>query len=210
MEEHDFLTFGHIQSWDSWFKSAQQKWDGLKKSTTQFESLIDQYNYQQKLSAQQPSGVYKVVYNATGTHISSCVIDTHNSPPKVYEYPTQAFIVDYKTYYFETPNIDEAHYLCAILNAPSVDGEIKAHQPRGIYKGERGIERTPFEACAIPPFNPANADHMALARLSQAAHAIVKDTPLSGQVVKARGLAREAVADQIAAIDEIARRVLGL
>ncbi|HVO42240.1 MAG TPA: hypothetical protein VMT34_06445, partial [Aggregatilineales bacterium] len=143
-------------------------------------------------------------------HLSACVIDTSTAAPKVYEYPTQAFVVDSKTYYFETKDADEAHFLCALLNAPCVDAAIKAHQTRGIYHGERDIHRTPFEACAIPPFDPANADHVALARLSQEAHARVAETPLTGQVVAARRAARAAVEAQIAAIDVIARRVLGL
>jgi hypothetical protein len=172
--------------------------------------LIDRYNYQGLLLGQRLFGVYKVLYNGSGTHLSSCVIDTQGPPPKVYEYPTQAFIVDYKAYYLDTDSADEAHYLCALLNAPGVDAAIKAHQTRGIYKGERDISRTPFEACAIPPFDPASADHLELARLSREAHAVIARTEISGSVYKARDLARDAVAEQIAAMDEIARRVLGL
>jgi transposase len=56
----------------------------------------------------------------------------------------------------------------------------------------------------------ADPDHRALARLSRAAHAIIADVRPQGEVVRARRLAREAVAGEIAAIDGIARRVLGL
>ncbi len=103
---------------------------------------------------------------------------------------------------------DEAHYLCALLNAPCVDEAIKVFQTRGIYKGERDIHRTPFEACAIPPFDAADPDHRELARLSREAHAVIADVRPQGGVVQARRLAREAVAGQIAAIDAIARRAL--
>jgi hypothetical protein len=49
-----------------------------------------------------------------------------------------------------------------------------------------------------------------LARLSVAAHAQVAAATLEGEVVKARRGARAAAAAEIAAIDTIARRVLGL
>ena len=65
-------------------------------------------------------------------------------------------------------------------------------------------------ACAIPAFDPDNADHQELARLSIEAHAIVAETAFTGQVVNARRTSRAAVESQIAAIDEIARRLLEL
>ncbi|MEP7285850.1 MAG: N-6 DNA methylase [Chloroflexota bacterium] len=207
--EYDFLAAGHSRSWTTWFAPTDEKWTTLKKDTSQIDHLIDQYNYMQKLTNQRPEGVYKVLYNTSGVHITSCVIDVRGTSPKVYEYPTQSFVVDTSTYYYETVNVDEAHYLCALLNAPIVDETIKTHQSRGKgVVGQRHIHRTPFETCAIAPFDPANADHIALARLSQAAHAQVAATPLTGQVVMARRQARAAVESQIAAIDEIARRVL--
>lgn len=76
--------------------------------------------------------------------------------------------------------------------------------------GERGIERTPFEACNIPAFDSGNADHMKLAELSQAAHAKVARLEFTGQVVAARRQARAAVEPEVAEIDKIARRLLGL
>lgn len=154
--------------------------------------------------------MYKVLYNSSGVHLSSSVINLHNFPLKVYQYPAQGFIADKKTYYADFDNLLEAHYLSAMLNAPSVDSAIKSHQSRGKGKaGERDISRTPFEACAIPQFDEGNPDHLELARLSQEAHAIIADTPLKGGVVKSRNIAREAVAAQIEAIDVIARQILG-
>jgi len=182
----------------------------LKKSTSTLEDLVAQYNYQGKLTAQRPTDNYKVLYNTSGTHISSFVVDTFGSPPSVYDYQTQGFVADTKTYYYETTDADEAHYLCALLNTPCVDEAIKIFQTRGIYKGERDITRTPFEACAIAPFDAADPDHRELARLSRKAHAVIAAARPEGGVVQARRLAREAVAGQIAAIDAIARRVLGL
>jgi len=208
MEEHDFLAAGDIRCWRTWFEPAERKWQELKKETTG-ESLVEWVNYHNKLTDQSPFGVFKVLYNASGGHLAACVVDTRGPAVKVYEYPTRGFIVDVKTYGFDTESPEEAHYLSALLNAPCVDDEIKAFQSRGSF-GERDIHRTPFEACAIPPFDASDPDHLELARLSQEAHAVVAQIEFTGAVVKARRTARAAVEAQIAAIDEIARRILGL
>lgn len=207
MSEDDFVQVGRRA--DAWFKAANEKWSELKQATSQIEDLMSQFNYLQKLTGQTVSGVYKVLYNQNGTHISSCVVDTTRNDLPVYDYSTQGYIVDSKTYSYDTKNILEAHYLCALLNTPSVDSAIKIYQTRGIYKGERDIHRTPFEACNIPPFDPANADHLALAQLSQAAHQAVAQLEFKGGVVAIRRQARAAVESQIAAIDIIAKRILG-
>jgi len=207
MREADFLAKGRVDSWRTYFKPAEQKWDELKKETSQFGDLIERLDYQRHLIEQHPTGGFRVLYNQNGTHLSSCVIDTKFSL-NVYDYSTQGFVADTKTYCYETTDSDEAHYLCALLNAPCVDEAIKAYQTRGLW-GERDIHRAPFEACAIPPFDAADPDHRELARLSRAAHAIIADVRPQGEVVRARRLAREAVAGEIAAIDAIARRVLG-
>ena len=73
-----------------------------------------------------------------------------------------------------------------------------------------------FEACAIPIFDAENPDHLELARLSQAAHARIEEMKgmeenrlLNGGPGRARGRAREIVADEISAINAIVRRVVG-
>lgn len=211
MDDKAFRQAMMLDPLQTWFRPANELWNEHKKDTSSFATLFDNLDYMGKLTSQKPLGVYKVLYNASGVHLAACVIDTHESSPKVYGYPTKALVTDTTIYSFDTTNEEEGHFLAALLNAPVVDATIKAHQPRGKGKvGERHIHRTPFEACAIPPFDADNADHLALAKLSQDCHAIVAGMELSGEVVKARGMVREALADQLQQIDALARRVLGL
>lgn len=211
MDDKAFRQAMMLDPLQTWFRPANELWNEHKKDTSSFATLFDNLDYMGKLTSQKPLGVYKVLYNASGVHLAACVIDTHESSPKVYGYPTKALVTDTTIYSFDTTNEEEGHFLAALLNAPVVDATIKAHQPRGKGKvGERHIHRTPFEACAIPPFDADNADHLALAKLSQDCHTIVAGLELSGEVVKARGMVREALADQLHQIDTIARRVLGL
>ena len=120
--------------------------------------------------------------------------------------------MDHKIYWCRcVDEIEEAHYLAAILNAPSVDIAIKAYQTRGIYVGPRDIDRRPFEVCPIPAFDASDPDHQRLAELSRQAHETVAALDLSaGGVVAARKKAREAARGHLDAIDAIARRMLDL
>ena len=81
--------------------------------------------------------------------------------------------------------------------------------------GARHIQRTPFEACAIPIFDTRNPDHLELARLSIAAHEKIEEMKgmeenqlLNGGPGRARNKAREIVASEINAIDKIVRPLL--
>jgi hypothetical protein len=121
---------------------------------------------------------------------------------------TQALVIDYTTYFFSTEEADEAHYLCALLNAPRVDAAIKPYQSAGTL-GERDVSRAAFEAAAIPRYDPADEKHRALARLSRQAHARVAATPIEGKVVAARREARRRVEDLLPQIDALVVQVAG-
>ena len=208
-DEMDFLERGHGEAW-KFFRTACQHWDTLKKSSTKM-SYFEQLNYRNKITNQNPQAPYKVIYNASGTHLAACVVETAQLALQVHERTTQGFIADCTTYSFETVSHLEAHYLCAILNTSYVNQAIKSFQSAGTF-GERHVHRTPFEACAIPPFSVADARHVELARLSQEAHNDVKEGIL-GQgkklsQTKLRSNAREFVKEKIARMDQLAREVL--
>jgi hypothetical protein len=211
--EDQFAERGHFDSWE-WFAAAAQKWEELRKQDTTKLTFAQQLNYRNKLTSQNTRHGYKVLYNHSGTHISACVLDIQTTPMQVYGRTVTGIVIDVKTYFIDVETQEEGHYLSSILNAESVDKAIKAYQTRGIYKGERDVHRTPFEACEIPPFDSNNADHCKLARLSMDAHQAIEMLKvgggLKGDVYKLRDQARTAVKEQRAAIDEVTRRVLGL
>jgi hypothetical protein len=182
----------------------------MKKRTTQ-QDFFEQLNYRNKIVMQDIRHPHKVLYNTSGTNLAAVVIQTADFS-MIYERRVVGFIQDVTTYTYDAYSLEEAHYLCALLNAPCVDEAIKKYQARSI--GIRHIHRTPFEACAIPPYVATDPDHAALVALSQAAHTAIADLKqmdgLNGGVVTNRRRARAAVAAQLAEIDVIARRVLGL
>ena len=208
-----FAATGHIRDFNTWFDKMRKIWSERKKSTTS-ETLAEWFNYRNKLTSQNVRDSFRVIYNSSGTNLASCVMETDFEDLRIYRRRVRQFVVDTTCYYFSAETVAEAHYLCAILNSQSVDQQIKAHQPEGLW-GARHIHRTPFEACAIPIFDTNNPDHLELARLSQEAHARIEEMKgmeenrlLNGGPGRARNAAREIVADEITAIDEIARRII--
>ena len=210
----DFLQFGatgHIRDFNTWFDKMNKLWDERKKTDI---TLPERFDYQKLLTRQNLNDSFRVLYATSGTHIASCVINVEITDLRIYRRKTNGFIVDHKTYHYSPQTSNEAHYLCAILNSPYVNESIKKHQSQGLW-GHRDIHRTPFEACAIPIFDSANPDHLELARLSGEAHAKIEEMKgmeenrlLNGGPGRARGRAREILADEINAIDILARRLL--
>lgn len=201
-----------------WLRKADEIWKRHRKSR---EDLLDYLNWQGKLTAQRPTGVFKLLYNTSGTHLCACVVDARDvSDWQVYQLPVKGFVADTKTYWLELQRAGEAHYLCAVLNAPAVDQAIKPFQPKGAFgarkgKGERDIHRRPFEVLGIPRFNPKNKRHQALARLSQRCHRKVAKIVasadadwLSQRIGQLRQLVREALMPELEEIDRIVARLL--
>jgi hypothetical protein len=157
-----------------WLRKAEQKWKQHRKSSVE---LLDYLNWQGKLTAQRASKVFKVLNNDAGTHICSCVIDTtQTSDWTVSGLPVRGFIAEHVTYWLETELAGEAHYLCAVLNAPLVDKAIKPYQTRGAFgaqrgAGERHVGRRPFEVLPIPRYDSKDKRHRRLAQLSERCHA---------------------------------------
>ena len=202
-----------LHSYQQWFEKTDKIWDERKKSTVA-ESLPEWFNYRNKLTGQNVADKFRVMYGGSGTNLACCVLDVELDGLRVNGRRVQGIVVDYTNFYYSAESKHEAHYLCAILNSQVVNEEIKAHQPEGLW-GARHIQRTPFEACAIPIFDADNSDHQALARLSLDAHAKIDEFKgmeenrlLNGGPGRSRSRARELLADELAAIDMIARRLL--
>ncbi|MCY3831656.1 MAG: N-6 DNA methylase [Chloroflexi bacterium] len=213
---HDVLAFAvkaHHRSFLTWFEKMSDIWEERKASKVE-ETLTEWFNYRNKLTAQNVTDRFRVIYGGSGTNIACCVLDLDYEELWIYRRRVRQFVVDTTCFHYSASTEAEAHYLCAILNSPFVNDEIKAHQPEGLW-GARHIQRTPFEACAIPIFDADNPDHQELARLSRAAHEKIEEMKgmeenrlLNGGPGRARGRAREILADEINAIDKIARQLL--
>jgi len=157
----------------TWLKQAEKLWEQYHKSESELLAYLD---WQKKITRQQVTGDYRVIYNKSGTYIAACVIEVPDLPKwEIDGLPVKGFITDYTTYYYHTENGDEAYYLMAYLNAPAVDAAIKPYQSEGAFGaqsggGQRDIHRRPFEVLAWPRYNPKDKRHRRLAALGRKAH----------------------------------------
>jgi len=201
----------------NWLRKAEAFWEQLGQHTERVRTIYQRLDFQQNLRRQRPAGSYKVLYNASGTYICSCVVDVLNPNHWVnhtHHYITpRGFVAESKTYWFETDNAEEAYYLCAILNAPFVDEVIKPFQTKGSF-GARDIHRRPFEVLPIPFFESADARHLSLAELGhtcqeKVAQAIVEGRILpTGPIGRLRQKVREFLSAELLVINHLTREIL--
>jgi len=201
-----------------WLSEADALWQEHRKSQ---KDLLSYLNWQNKITAQTPLGPYKLLYNTSGTHLCACVVDTEAIVKvPIYDLHVQGFVADTKTYWLETEAGDEAYYLAAVLNAPSVDKFIKPFQTKGSFgaqsgKGERDIHRRPFEVLPIPKYDPSDERHRALAALSRACHekvaafvSALDEKTLSQRVGVLRQRVRKYLDEELKAIEALVGKIL--
>lgn len=199
----------------TWLEKAQKLWEERRtaKAVTRFPRVLGRLDYNTLLSSQNPRKKYVVLYNGSGTNIASCVIYKHAralkfSLPKV-TINSRGFIVDYKSFRYETNDSNEAHYLCAVLNSNVINNLIKPLQPRGLF-GEREIQRRPF-LFPIPKFDKTNPKHVKLAEISKKCHKIMQTKDFSHKsTAAARSQARKLLRKEIERIDELVSDLLKL
>lgn len=186
-----------------WLSQVENLWDAKKKKGTAMDSYT-RLDYRRLLISQHSSGYYNVLLGTSGTHIASCVVDTTGESLEAEGRSTHGFLADTKTFFYQTKELGEAHYLCALLNSRYVDEAIKQYQTKGAW-GERDIYRRPFEALPIPKFDGKDKRHLRLAGLSQECHQKVAQLTLEGKSI---GFLRNKVRDYLSAeLDEIDKLV---
>ncbi len=206
------LQRGGFTGAEEWFKKAQEIWceRRTKKSEKRFPSLLDRLNYNNLLIIQDPTKRYVVLYNATGTNLVSCVIDRLSLPYFMVngkEVKPKGFIVDVKTWFFETENEIEAYYLSAIFNSRIINERIKPLQPKGLF-GARAIHRRPL-SFVIPKFDGNDDMHLKLADIGKVCHEKVRAMKFA-QKNNIRAEVRKKLKDTTMEIDQILSKILNI
>jgi len=200
-----------------WLAFSQRLWEEKRteKSSERFARLIERLNYQRLLEKQNPSKRYVLIYNKSGTDIASCVVDKDQLPkfkvtPSI-EIPPMGFVVELESCYYESNDLNEVHYLCAILNSNIINKAIKPLQPKGLF-GERHIVKRPF-MFPIPKFDSNDSVHLRLAELSKICHEKIAKAKVrftGKSVASLRKQARETVKDELKEIDGLVSKLLGM
>jgi methylase of polypeptide subunit release factors len=189
----------------NWLAAAENAWkkNATATSLRNFPRAMDYMNYHNKLVLQKQDLKYYVVYTASGSHIAAAVVDRKKIPDfevgRIKISPS-GFVADVKTFWFGTNDVEEAHYLAAILNSDVLDQKIKPYQSKGKF-GPRDICRLPFEF-NIPKFDPENDLHRQIAALGAQAAKEAATLP------KTSRLNMKAAIPSMKQIDELVRELL--
>jgi SAM-dependent methyltransferase len=163
-----------------WWRGAEEIW--LANRSSEKRTLIEQIDYMHQLTAQFPIAPWRVVYTASGNTLAAAVIKEHVG------------VIEHKLYWAPAQSREEATYLAAILNAPSLSDFVRPFQSVGAF-GARDFDKYVWKA-PIPSFDPKATLHARLAALATEAGEIASNVELPEGVgfQAARRLIREELA----------------
>lgn len=104
---------------------------------------------------------YKVAWSEISGRFHACVLSSISSP---YWETNRIVIPDHKLYFVPLYSEVEAHYLCALLNAPQIEEFVLGY----VETTQIGTHVT--EYLNLPKFDKTNNYHMELSKLSESAH----------------------------------------
>jgi hypothetical protein len=178
-----------------WMSVAETVWNRNCESDN---SLIQQFDYYGKLTAQFPIPRLRVVYAASGTNPAACVIQNSTA------------VIEHKLYWSAISGLAEARYLIALLNSEAARGRTANLQSRGQW-GARDFDKVVF-TLPIPRFDASQSLHAELAAAAGEAEAIATalDLPETVKFQRARKLIRDALTESGIApqIDALVARLL--
>jgi hypothetical protein len=145
-----------------WFWNAEKLWTKHRTEACERNkiNLIDWLDWQHKLTQQDPSAQYLIIYTSSSADTCAAVIDR-----TTFDVP---FVVDHKAYWCRTSTLKEAHYLSAFLNSGYANGKIKAFQSQGLF-GPRDIHKL-IVKIPFPQYEKDNIYHNNLAELGEKCH----------------------------------------
>ena len=141
------------------WETISKAWEDTKAKANRL-NLLGRLDYHGELSAQlawqeDPGGrSVRVVYTSAGTPTAAIIID-------------DASIVDYKLFWIACKDLEEAHYLLAIINSDALYSAAAPLMSKGQW-GARDLQKHLWRL-PIPEFDPKNALHRRVARAGKAA-----------------------------------------
>lgn len=166
----------------AYWRRAEDRWEasrGRKNART----LLQRIDFHRELSKQFPIAQHRVLYTKSGQHLAACRISDSMA------------VIDHKLYWAPVATVEEARYLCGMLNSQALGDAVMQYQARGQHN-PRDFDKHVFSA-GLPQFDPANGAHRQLAQLTARAEVVAAGVDLrpSWQFQKARRVIREALGE---------------
>lgn len=164
----------------AYWREAEEVWETNRAAATRL-SLRQQVDFRNKLSKQFPIAEHRVLYTKSGQHLAACRITD------------QEAVIDHKLYWAGVADVDEARYLCGVLNSQILADAVVGLQARGQYN-PRDFDMHIF-ALGFPIFDPTDGSHRQLAQLAARAEMVAAEVSIDSawQFQKARRIMREAL-----------------
>jgi hypothetical protein len=168
----------------AWLRDIEAKWaahasrraDGSPRMT-----LSQQIDHMRKLSLQLAASGPKIAYTASGTRLSAAVVEDPRA------------IVEHKAYWAPIRSLDEASFLCVIINSETVLQRVIPRQSRG-WRDPRDFDNLVWEL-PIPEFDGSLELHQELAAAGSEAETTAAAVALpDGDYRRKRRAIREALA----------------
>jgi len=193
-----------------WVQKAQAIWvsNRTEKSIKNYPHVYDRLDHEGLLTKQRPGVRYVVIYNARGADACSVVVDRKALPAldlgELMISPA-GFVAECTNYFYESDSADEAYYLSAVLNAPSVSLAVKPFQPRGLY-GARDLGPRPLQL-RLARFDHSKPSHAQLSALGRECHELASSYVYTKPGFRSRReLLHLHLKTQIAEIDALVKR----
>ena len=151
---------GHLRL-TKWLEQAEALWENHKGSALSF---LQQCDYYGKLSRQFPIAPIRVVYTKAGTNLAAALVRDEMA------------VIDHKLYWAAAESVEEARYLCGILNSETLRAGVARYQSQGQW-GARDFDKYVFNL-PIPRYDSANALHRRLTKAGRTAEDVARLVPV--------------------------------
>lgn len=144
-----------------WFGQCERLWDERRSDSAkkQKSSMTDWLDWQRKLTGQPVDAQWAVMYTASASDASACVLDVSSITPH--------FLAESTCYIAFVQHKDEARYVECYLNSGYANGKIKEFQARGLF-GPRHVHKKILEL-PWPDFSLNSPSHRQLVALGHSA-----------------------------------------
>jgi hypothetical protein len=146
-----------------WWTRAAEVWDEHKGDSRL--TLLERSDFRRGLSLQFPTALHRVLYTSSGQYLAAA----RTNDPLV--------VIDNALYWAAATSEEEALYLSAVLNSPSITSLLAPLQARGEHNPRhfhKLVWRLP-----IPLFDPDVDDHRRLAELAVKAELMAAEVDVS-------------------------------
>ena len=163
-----------------WLEVTEALW---KRNQSSALSLNERIDYHSELIRQFPIPPIRVVYTKSGTNLAACAVRGLRA------------VVDQQLYWAGVESIEEARYLCGVLNSEALRASVERYQSEGQW-GRRHFAGYVFNV-PFPKFDAGNPLHSELAQAAQTAGAIATAVEVreNEHFTRARARIRSALAE---------------